>query len=117
MLKGIDGAWDSENKESLDFWNNEIASMQKVSCMDKITKNQEPVNMVDHPSHYTHSSIEAIDAIEAALGWEGTKAAHTANVLKYMWRWQHKNGLQDLKKAQWYLNRLITKFEEMERDR
>ena len=57
---------------------------------------------VNHPSHYTFGGIEVIDAIEAwQLGF------HAGNVIKYVARHEHKNGLEDLRKAAWYLNRLI----------
>ncbi len=63
---------------------------------------------VDHPPHYTAGKIECIEAIEAATtGLEGLEAVCTANVIKYVWRWKRKNGLQDLEKAKWYLDRLI----------
>jgi hypothetical protein len=64
---------------------------------------------VEHPSHYQSSNgLEVIDVIESFTeGLSGAEATHTGNVLKYMCRWKHKNGLEDLKKARWYLNRLI----------
>jgi hypothetical protein len=63
---------------------------------------------VDHPPHYTAGKIECIEAIEAATtGLEGLEAVCTANVIKYVWRWKRKNGVQDLEKAKWYLDRLI----------
>ena len=65
-------------------------------------------DIVNHPKHYTHGGIECIDAIEAAVSeLSGLDAVCTANVIKYVWRWKHKNGSQDLRKAQWYLNKLI----------
>ena len=65
---------------------------------------------VSHPLHYTYGGIECIDAIDAVTkGLEGADAFCTGQVIKYMWRWKHKNGLEDLQKAQWYLNRLINK--------
>ena len=70
-------------------------------------------DMVNHPPHYKLSeAFEAIDVIEAAtkdLG--GYDAVSTANVLKYMLRWPNKNGLEDLKKAKWYLDHLIARKE------
>lgn len=70
-------------------------------------------DMVNHPQHYkTESGLEAIDVIEAFTdGLQGYEAVETGNVLKYICRWKKKNGLEDLKKAQWYLNRLISKLE------
>ena len=62
---------------------------------------------VNHPAHYTKGEIEAIDAIRAALGPAGFESYIIGNCMKYLWRYKHKNGLQDLQKAQWYLARLI----------
>lgn len=68
---------------------------------------------VNHPSHYTQGGIECIDAIEAACtGLNGEEGYCVGQVIKYIWRWKHKNGLQDLEKAQWYLNRLIANVKE-----
>lgn len=67
---------------------------------------------VNHPSHYTAGDIECIDAIQEAIkGLEGHEAYITGNVLKYMWRWKRKNGAEDLKKARFYLDRLIKQID------
>lgn len=66
---------------------------------------------VNKPAHY-QGKVECIDAIEAAVeGLEGLEAVCTANVIKYVWRWKKKNGQEDLKKAEWYLKKLISLFE------
>ena len=72
------------------------------------------LDMVNHPSHYkAKNGMEVIDVIEAfTANLEGYEATHTGNVIKYICRWKEKNGLEDLKKAQWYLNRLIKNIEE-----
>ena len=63
---------------------------------------------VNHPSHYTQGAIECIDAIkEATKGLFGIEAVCTGNIIKYVWRWKFKNGVEDLHKADWYLQRLI----------
>ena len=63
---------------------------------------------VNHPSHYTQGAIECIDAIkEDTKGLLGIEAVCTANIIKYVWRWKFKNGVEDLRKARWYLDRLI----------
>jgi hypothetical protein len=68
----------------------------------KIT--HDPVN---HPSHYTSGDIECIDAIkEATKGLDGFEGFCTGNAIKYLWRWKKKNGVEDLKKAGWYITRL-----------
>lgn len=75
--------------------------------------------MVSHPDHYqTKSGLETIQVIEAFTdGLEGIEAVCTANVIKYICRWKKKNGLQDLKKAQWYLTYLINHVEKEENDK
>lgn len=70
------------------------------------------VDVVNHPSHYTKGSIECIDAIDSATtGKSGIEAVCVANVIKYLWRYEEKNGLEDVKKAKWYLNKLISELE------
>ena len=84
----------------------------KGSCSDygKIT---EPCaafaeDLVDHPSHYSSSGgIECIDAIESALTPEEFEGFCKGNIIKYVWRENHKGGNEDLRKAVWYLQRLI----------
>ena len=71
-------------------------------------------NAVNHPAHYTAGKIECIDALEAATaGLCGIEAICTANAIKYLWRWKLKNGVQDLEKAKWYIDKLIEKQKEM----
>lgn len=61
-----------------------------------------------NPNHYKKGSIECIEAIKAAtVGKTGIEAVCTANVIKYLWRYEDKNGVEDLRKARWYLDRLI----------
>lgn len=72
---------------------------------------------VNHPAHYmSYTGLETIDVIEAFTSdLTGMDAVCTANVIKYICRWKHKNGIEDLKKAQWYLNRLIEDNKPIER--
>jgi hypothetical protein len=62
---------------------------------------------VNHPSHYTHGGIETIDYLQAKLTHEEFVGYLKGNILKYMSRANMKNGAEDYKKAQWYLNKLI----------
>jgi hypothetical protein len=65
-------------------------------------------DMVNSPDHYTKGDIECIEAIqEAVKDLKGIEAVCTANAIKYLWRWKHKNGVEDLKKAVWYIQRII----------
>lgn len=62
---------------------------------------------VNHPAHYTAGKVECIDALAAAtVGLTGIEAVCTANAIKYLWRWKRKNGVEDIEKAIWYLERL-----------
>ena len=72
-----------------------------VSCIYKPT-----VDVVNSPPHYNQYSIECIDAIQAATT-DGFEFYLQGNILKYLWRYKYKNGIEDLNKAQWYLNKLI----------
>ena len=66
------------------------------------------VDPVNHPAHYTRGGIECIDAITAAVcGLPGTEAWLVGQIIKYIWRYKWKNGLEDLSKARFYLDRLI----------
>lgn len=69
---------------------------------------KEMFDTVQRPAHYNQSGIECIDAIAAAVkGKNGIEAACVANVIKYLWRYELKNGVEDCRKAQWYLDRLV----------
>ena len=61
---------------------------------------------VNRPKHYRKGKVECIDAIKSATG-DGYQFYLQGNIIKYMWRFNHKNGLEDLQKAQWYLSELI----------
>ena len=64
-------------------------------------------NNVNHPNHYNNGEVEWIEAIKSACsGLDGIEAFCTGNALKYIWRWKHKNGKEDIDKAIWYLSYL-----------
>ena len=67
---------------------------------DDIKKN------VDHPSHYNHGGLECFDALRAALG-DKYMGFLIGNVIKYCWRYEHKNGIEDLEKARVYIDEAI----------
>ena len=83
----------------------------EVNCCNK----ESNADMVNHPSHYTQGGIECIDALKAAtVSKTGIEAVCTANAIKYLWRYEEKNGIEDVKKARWYIDRLIRELEEKE---
>jgi len=74
----------------------EFDRIMRQQCADKI-----------NPSHYRKGDVECIDALKAAtVGKAGIEAVCVANVIKYLWRYEEKNGVEDVEKALWYLNRL-----------
>lgn len=88
-----------------------VAQREPVTNATPVATN----DVVNHPSHYTQGGIECIDAITAAtVGKTGIEAVCVANVVKYLWRYEEKNGLEDVKKARWYLERLISELSEGE---
>lgn len=62
---------------------------------------------VNHPDHYTRGGIECIQAIKASMDSDGFQDYCKGNVLKYIWRWRQKGGIEDLRKAQVYLGWLV----------
>lgn len=85
-----------------------IAQRERVTNVAPAVTNDN----INHPLRYTKGDIECIDAIKAAtVGKTGIEAVCVANVVKYLWRYEEKNGLEDVKKACWYLERLINELE------
>tara|TARA_Y100001938_G_scaffold133378_1_gene192671 strand:- start:1154 stop:1483 length:330 start_codon:yes stop_codon:yes gene_type:complete len=68
-------------------------------------------DMVNNPPHYNKAGIETIEAIKAMTD-TGFEYYLQGNIMKYLWRYRYKNGAEDLKKAQWYLNELIDVVED-----
>lgn len=66
---------------------------------------------VSHPLHYTQNGIECIEAIKASMTSDGFMDYCKGNVLKYIWRWRDKGGVEDLEKARVYLNWMIEEAE------
>ena len=66
---------------------------------------------VNSPMHYASGGIEAIEALEACMSPEAFRGFLKGNVIKYVWRYENKNGLEDLRKAKWYLKALIFAME------
>ena len=82
----------------------EIIEFEKGATIDEFTA--EESDMVNHPPHYNQKGIECIDAIQASTD-TGFEYYLQGNIMKYLWRYRYKDGSQDLKKALWYLNKLI----------
>ena len=80
----------------------------------KIIAQREPVtnDNINHPLRYTKGNIECIDAIKAAtVGKTGIEAVDVGHVIRYLWRYEEKDGLESVKKAEWYIKHLIKELE------
>ena len=106
-------AMDNKMLDKIYGWYKELdqatCENDEVNCCNK----ESNADMVNHPSHYTQGGIECIDALKAAtVSKTGIEAVCTANAIKYLWRYEEKNGIEDVKKARWYIDRLIKELEE-----
>jgi|TARA_B100001093_G_scaffold504098_1_gene559423 hypothetical protein len=91
----------------------EIPAIEKVPNIDKAMKayvdmaDKELEDVVNKPKHYNTGNIECIDAIEESMSSVAFKGYLKGNCLKYLWRYDYKGKqVEDLNKAQWYLNKL-----------
>lgn len=82
--------------------------LERLKMADEVNKPFDPVN---NPEHYNHSGVECIDGIQAATN-DGFEFYLQGNIMKYVWRYRYKNGLEDLEKARWYLDKLIEVYDE-----
>ena len=69
-------------------------------------------DMVNHPSHYDSGKYECIDVMMDTQGADATMSFCLCNAFKYLWRHKQKNGIEDVKKAKWYLEKYIEVAEE-----
>lgn len=72
----------------------------------KLKEVENNTDMVNSSAHYNKAGIETIDIIQSVTG-DGFETYLQGNILKYICRYKYKNGVEDLEKARWYLNRLI----------
>jgi hypothetical protein len=90
-----------ETKEECVEWLEDCTSYDASDLQDN----------VNNPAHYGKGEIEAIDYISDFLTPEEYQGYLRGNIAKYLHRWPYKNGVEDLKKASWYLDRLINEAE------
>lgn len=96
-------------------WYKELDPAACENAQDGCCDKESNVDMVNHPSHYTQGGIECIDCIKSAtVGKVGIEAFCVGNAIKYLFRYEEKNGIEDVKKARWYIDRLIKELEEKE---
>ena len=68
--------------------------------------NDEQNDNVNHPNHYNSYSREVIDTLQGSMTPDEFKGYLKGNIMKYVTRYQFKNGVEDLKKAKWYIEKL-----------
>ena len=83
-----------------------------VDCKDCVSGSKfdgevSAVDMVNRPPHYTHGKYECIDVMVDTFGKEAVQHFCLLNAFKYVWRSEHKNGIEDVKKAWWYLDKYL----------
>lgn len=87
--------------------NSELREKAMANSAEKTSKSYSK-DQVMHPEHYTQGSVECIDAIHSAtVNKQGIDAVCTANIIKYLWRYENKDGVKDVEKAKWYLDFLL----------
>lgn len=91
-------------------WFDGAANAMKAFASNGVSMKNENNDKVNNPTHYTAGGIETLDYIKAKVSDYPSYAA--GNILKYVSRYEHKNGIEDLKKAQFYLNDLIKEMEQ-----
>ena len=84
-----------------------MASITKGISLGILPADDTLDDTVNHPAHYTQGAVECIEAIKASMTASEFRGYLKGNAMKYLWRYQFKGGVEDLKKASWYLNRLI----------
>ena len=105
--------WERLRKEIPAVENNINDAMVECHSLDDCVEHKDldwgdSEDVVNQPSHYNSGGIECIDAIQESMTSIAFKGYLKGNVQKYLWRYEMKGKpLEDLKKAQWYLNRLI----------
>ena len=85
--------------------------IRKITTVGKLFHPSDKHNAVTQPDHYNKGAIEAIEAIKASMHPQEFKGYLKGNCLKYLWRYEYKNGVEDLRKAQVYLSWLINELE------
>ena len=96
-------------EELLRMWNDRQTTYQ-IEIGNNIMIKGDSVHAgdpVDAPAHYQGDKMQCIDAMEAMLSVDEFRGYLRGNVFKYQWRFRDKGGLEDLRKARWYLDRLI----------
>lgn len=100
--------------ETYRFDNMPLSDLEYIAKLfEKDESNEKPFDVVNKAEHYNRGGIECIDAIKASMSPEEYDGFLKGQVIKYVWRYRHKGKpVEDLKKARYYLDKLIEKTED-----
>lgn len=117
--------WKRENKAYIEGYKQGKEEGERRGLYKRYSSNQlrellgfeqiEEHDVVNHPNHYQTGKYNCIEVMEEALGKEVVKDFCLCNAFKYIYRHKRKNGLEDIKKAQYYINKYV-EIEESEND-
>jgi hypothetical protein len=96
-----------QESRSIDDITREEWDKMSKTFTGKLHHPQDNHDPVAQPDHYNKGAIEAIEAIKASMHPQEYKGYLKGNCLKYLWRYEYKNGIEDLRKARVYLEWLI----------
>lgn len=100
-----------DNKEALKEFGGLIKATEiddeNGECIDIINLEEEVEDVVNHPSHYETGQFECIEVMQEALGYDAVRDFCICNAFKYIYRHKRKNGYEDIKKAQRYINKYV----------
>ena len=102
------------------YWHEHKQRLEKERTLAKMNgkkeKKEATVDLVNHPPHYNKGGMEVIEVIELVTGGQGFIGYLLGNILKYLLRFEHKGKpIEDLKKARWYLDKLISVVSDKEK--
>lgn len=84
-----------------------------VDLLKAAIEDYEENDVVNHPAHYTGGKMECIDIVDVMTeGKQGLEAFCTGNIVKYLYRYNKKGGVEDVKKAEWYFKKLVEVLDE-----
>jgi len=110
VLDAIDGKKEPSLAEVIDVQAEMEERIRNESIRRELVK--EGVDIVNHPGHYETGKFECIEVMQEALGMDAVKDFCICNAFKYLYRHKRKNGLEDIKKAKWYIDKYLELSEE-----
>lgn len=105
--KGVDEDPCSACTATYSHWETDERKIATGAALPRNDNEEAEADMVNRPPHYTHGKYECIDVMVDTFGKEAVQHFCLLNAFKYVWRSEHKNGIEDVKKAWWYLDKYL----------